>query len=392
MFPFKITETIAADLARFEELRVRLDSGAFLARTWSGRLRRELESEAIGASVSMEGVPVTVDEVRRILAGDRPSAVSIDDAALVLGYQDAMRAVLRRADDPAFEWQTEVLRNVHERVLAGSYVAGAGRYRESQVFVTRRESGRVVYTPPAPELVPGLVGELTAWLGGSKADGAPSPVTAALAHVSLAAIHPFRDGNGRTARILASLVMYRGGYRQPQFTSLEEWWGSHQADYYAAFDCLGETWDPTADVTPFIAAHVRAQTCQAEALSLRLSTERLLWQVLEEVAKSVRTDERAANALFDAIMLRDVTNRYYRSVVDVTAPTAAKDLTLLESARLLVSRGRGRSTSYSGTVALAERVAQVAGIGLDTRGAERLDERLRDGLMVALAERAHRRE
>jgi len=45
MFPFEITDTIAADLARFEELRTRLDAGAFLARTWSGRLRRELESE-----------------------------------------------------------------------------------------------------------------------------------------------------------------------------------------------------------------------------------------------------------------------------------------------------------------------------------------------------------
>jgi Fic family protein len=47
--------------------------------------------------------------------------------------------------------------------------------------------------------------------------------------VAVAAIHPFRDGNGRVARVVASLAMYRGGFNLPEFTSLEEWWGRHRA-------------------------------------------------------------------------------------------------------------------------------------------------------------------
>lgn len=62
----------------------------------------------MGASVRLEQVPVTVDEVRRILAGDRPGSVSAEDAALVTGYRDAMSFVLRRADDPAFRWDPEL--------------------------------------------------------------------------------------------------------------------------------------------------------------------------------------------------------------------------------------------------------------------------------------------
>ena len=88
-------------------------------------------------------------------------------------------------------------------------------------------------------------------------------------HIRLAGIHPFSDGNGRTARILASLAMYRGGYRSPEFTSLEEWWGGHVADYYRAFDCLGSEWADEVDVTPFVEAHIRAQVSQVEALSLQ---------------------------------------------------------------------------------------------------------------------------
>lgn len=66
----------------------------------------------------MEQVPVTVDEVRRILAGERPSTVSETDQTLVLGYRDAMEYVLRRADDPGFRWSRELVVALHDRVQA----------------------------------------------------------------------------------------------------------------------------------------------------------------------------------------------------------------------------------------------------------------------------------
>lgn len=386
MYAFQVTPQLTEDLARFDELARALDAAVTLPRSWSGRMRCELESEAIGASVAMEGVPVTVEEVRRILAGDRPPGVSKEDAELVRGYREAMRTVLNRADDPHFVWQSELVRGVHERVLAGSWARGAGRYRETQNYVMDRETGRQVYLPPPPKQVAALVNELVGWLD---RQGAMSPLIAAAAvHVRLAGIHPFRDGNGRTSRILASLVMYRGGYKRPEFTSLEEWWGSHLADYYSAFRCLGDAWDPAAEVTPFVEAHVRAQVRQAEALSLKHATERLLWVALEDVAvHAAHADARAANALYDAVFARAVTNRYYRGVVDVTPPTAAADLARLEAAELLHKQGAGRSTAYAGTVRLALAVAEAVGVVVDARDARQFDEPLRDTLLVGLAQR-----
>jgi Fic family protein len=61
-----------------------------------------------------------------------------------------------------------------------------------------------------------------------------------------------KDGNGRTARVLAWLAMYRAGFRHPAFTSLEEWWGRYPRQYYEAFVCLGRVFDRSADVTPFM--------------------------------------------------------------------------------------------------------------------------------------------
>lgn len=388
MFRFTLTSEIRADLDRFTRVAKRLDVVSTLPRTWSGRVRRDLQAAAIGASVSLEGVPVTVDEVRRILADDLPPNVSEADADLVRGYREAMRFVLSRADDRAFAWSSELFRHIHADVTARSWSQRSGLYRDRQVWLTNSHTGERIYLPPETERVPALADELAEWLEGPATE-LPALVRAALAHVGVAAIHPFRDGNGRTARIIASLVMYRSGYRLPQFTSLEEWWGSHPRDYYAAFECLGSRWDRAADVTPFVAAHVGAQRRQVDALSLRQATERLLWSAMEDIAvHELGMDPRAANALWDAFFGRQLTNRYYRGVTDLMQVTASHDLKQLQTSGMLAPRGDGRSRSYTATIRLLGRVVELFDLPVDVSGDGPIDADLRNATVAALAERA----
>ncbi|MBA4371027.1 MAG: hypothetical protein C0418_05560, partial [Coriobacteriaceae bacterium] len=280
MYRYRITAEIRRDLERIELLRERFDNRGTLPRRWLGRLRRDLEAESVAASTMMEGVRVTVEEVRRLLAGDTPPTVDELSASLVLGYRDAMSYVLRRADEPSFAWHAELVKAIHDRVMGGAFGLDAGRFRTIPVFISDGSDGEPVYTPPAEDLVPDLVDGLAEYLESSKE--LPAPVVAAFAHVRLAGIHPFKDGNGRTARVVAALAMYRGGYRAPEFTSLEEWWGGHRGEYHTAFDCLGKRWKDSSDVTPFVAAHVAAQRIQADALSLRLATQREIWTAIED--------------------------------------------------------------------------------------------------------------
>lgn len=388
MFTYTLTPQIQEDIARFGQVARRLDVVSTLPRTWFGRVRRDLQAEAIGASVALEGVNVTADEVRRILANDEPREVPKEDVALVRGYREAMRFVLSRADDPAFTWDAEVFRAIHRDVMAQSWSERAGLYRDRQVWLTSARTGAQVYLPPQNDLVPSLVDELATWLN-TEGDSVDPLVRAALAHVWIAAAHPFRDGNGRTSRITASLVMYRAGYRLPQFTSLEEWWGAHPEEYYAAFDCLGDGWDPATDVTPFVEAHASAQRRQADALSLKEATERLLWSALEDIAiHELGADARLANALWDAFFGREVTNRYYRGIADVGQVTASHDLALLQASGLLVSQGEGRGRSYTASPALARRVAELFSLPVDVSGDAPLDANLRNALVGELAARA----
>ncbi|MDX6670286.1 MAG: hypothetical protein QOI91_649 [Solirubrobacteraceae bacterium] len=348
-----------AQLVELDHWRLRLDRKAPLSRRWTGRLRSDLEAEAIAASTSLEGVPVTVDDVRRILAGDPPPTVSAHDEALVRGYREAMEFVLRRADDPHFEWNRELIISIQDRVLAGRFDDGAGRLRTRATLVVRQDTGQVVFRPPPEQDVPALVDAMCEVL--RTADAHPAAV-AAWAHVALAAIHPFLDGNGRTARILASLVMYRGGFRTRPFTTLEEWWGRHPATYYGAFDCLGAAFDPTVDVSPFVSEHASAQLSQVKSVDLRERTYRGVWILLENILDEADLPDRLATALWDAFFGRAVTAGYYRGMVDVSRATATNDLRAGTARRLLRAQGNTRGRQYLAGPALWEELTARLGL------------------------------
>ena len=358
IFPFD-TEHEARQLAELDEWRERMDKQRPMTRRWASRLRRDLEAEAVAASTRMEGVPVTVDDVRQILAGEPPKSVSPHDFQLVRGYRDAMTFVLRRGDDRNFEWNRELLVGIQDRVLAGHYEDGAGRLRTGSSYVARPDTNEIVFRPPPFEDVPDLVDELCDTF--TLAEWHPA-VAAAWMHVAFAAIHPFKDGNGRTARILSSLVMYRCGFRTPTFTSLEEWWGRHPDDYYRAFACLGDNFSAKVDVTPFISAHITAQLSQVHALDLRERTQRGLWTMLENILVDRELNERITNAVWDAFFGRSVTAGYYRDFTNVSAGTATADLKAATAAGLLRAVGETRARRYIAGPKLYRAVAKELGL------------------------------
>ncbi|MDF0645008.1 MAG: Fic family protein [Nitrospira sp.] len=102
----------------------------------------------------------------------------------------------------------------------------AGRYRDIQVYVGP-------YTPPAPQLVGGLMAELLAWW--NRDAGALSPViSSAVLHYQFEDIHPFADGNGRTGRALALWDLCRRGFDTHQIFSVDEVYSEDRPAYYGA--------------------------------------------------------------------------------------------------------------------------------------------------------------
>ena len=216
-----------------------------------------------------------------------------------------------------------------------------------------------MFQPPPPEDVPELVDRACSVIEKGLEHAA---IGAAWVHVAVAAIHPFTDGNGRAARVVASLAMYRGGFKLPEFTSLEEWWGRHLSEYYSSFRCLGNAFDPNADITPFIRAHLEAQLHQVRALDLRERVQLRVWTAVEEAVTAAGLDPRCSNAVWDAFFSRSVTPRYHRSLADVSVATATKDLAAAVAAGLLRPVGRARSRTYHAGTGLYARIGAALGV------------------------------
>ena len=89
--------------------------------------------------------------------------------------------------------------------------------------------------PPEAKTVPGLMADLVAWINRQLHEGElPVPLIAALAHYQFATIHPYYDGNGRTARLLANLILHQAGYGLKGIYSLDEYYARQLTGYYEA--------------------------------------------------------------------------------------------------------------------------------------------------------------
>jgi Fic family protein len=182
-------------------------------------------------------------------------------------------------------------------------------------------------------------------------------VRAAMAHLNLTMIHPFRDGNGRMARALQTMVLSRDGILSPVFSSIEEYVGRNSQDYYNVLATVGQgQWHPEHDSLPWIRFCLIAHYRQARTLLRRLSEMGRIWRETEDEIKKRKMPERMVYAVSDAAIGLQVRNPSYRKQVDITNQVAKLDLKRLVDTGLLVPKGERRGRYY----VAGELVQQIA--------------------------------
>jgi Fic family protein len=225
-----------------------------------------------------------------------------------------------------------------------------GRYRSGAIFVSDSQSGEVVYEGPPATDARALVDELVDWLNNGDLD-VPVFVRAAMAHLNLVRIHPWRDGNGRMSRCLQTLVLARDSVLSAEFSSIEEWLGSgrNTYDYYDALAAVsGKTWKPAAgDSHSWVRFCLRAHHLQAQLVRRRFDEYTALWAALENLVAVRGLPERTMDALFAAARGIRVRRTTYQHDADLSDGQAVRDLRLLTDQGLLVPRGETKARRYA---------------------------------------------
>lgn len=335
----------AAVLNEIHDMRRDLAAVLRVPRRWQGGLRRTMLARAIRGSNSIEGYVVDEDDAVAALDDEAPLSADQQTFAEILGYRQALGYVLRMADDPHFVFDASGLRSMHYMMLAHDLAKSPGQYRTGPIFVHDDRTDRRVYEGPDANLVPDLVEELAGHL---RDDLDVDPVIrAAMAHLNLIMIHPFRDGNGRMARALQTLVLARQAIVEPAFSSIEEWLGRNTDDYYRVLLAIGQgAWHPENDAGLWVSFNLRAHHMQAQTVAQRFDEASAIWHEFDRLTAEHHLPERVTGLLYEAVLGYRLRRGGYVKMSGVEERTASRDLAQLVGVGLLRAVGERRGRYY----------------------------------------------
>lgn len=352
------SKPLAAQLEELNGLRKRLGGQAAIAGPWLGTLRRQWRASSAESSIEIEGFRVPKEETVAVASGQAPVDADDNDRMALSCYARAMEHVGVMADDPAFRWVDRVILDLHFDACYFQKDKDPGRYRRSGIEVASPGGGSPAYVGPPYEQVPELMGEVVEWL--DHGDSASHVVVrAAMAHLHLVSLHPFRDGNGRISRIVQSLVLAREGVLAPEFVSIEEDLGRNTDRYFATLQKVqGGRYQPERDAAPWVRFCVAAHVEQARRRLDQLAEASARWSFLEGLVESRSWPDRLVIAL-EQSLFQGVDRASYTAEADVSDPTASNDLRRLVDAGLIVQQGRGRVTRYVASEALRADIVHI---------------------------------
>ena len=238
------------------------------------------------------------------------------------------------------------IRAMHYMMLSHDHSKSPGRYRKGPICVRDERRDQVVYEGPdaahVPELMEALVESLHTGVNNDPV------VRSAMAHLNLVMIHPFRDGNGRMARALATSVLTRSDIGEPEFSSIEGWLGANTEDYYSVLAHTGHgSWQPRDDAHLWLTFNLRAHHMQAQTVARRVEEAEATWIELDRLVTNTIFLNGSQDAMFDAVLGYRVRRATYLKRAEVTDQTATRDLAALASEGILMPHGSGRGRYYT---------------------------------------------
>jgi len=314
-------------------------------RRWLGSLRRSTIARAIQGSNSIEGYNASLDDAMAVVEDEPIMDERTETARAIKVYRDALTYICQAAQDPYFEFSKQFLKSLHFMMIGFDLTKYPGQWRPGSIFVVASSTGETVYTAPDVELVNPLIEELVAYLKNSSDEN--QIIKAAMAHLNLTMIHPFKDGNGRMARALQTLIIALGGTLHPAFSSIEEWLGSNTQEYYQVLALTGQgKWSPQRSAQPWLRFCLKAHYQQAATLIRRNEEYERLFVKIHEIAARHGLPERVHMILFDAALGFRVTNTRHRTDAEISEVVASRDLKRLSDIGLFVPFGEKRGRFY----------------------------------------------
>ena len=337
---FKYTNKIVKNLVDIASAReVVLNS--YLVPKWEVSLRKDALIRATHASTAIEGNPLTIEEVSQ-LAGGRKVMAKRKAEVEVLNYLRVLEKIEKYREKGKITERSvlKLHKGISKDILEKPEYEG--RYRELQVYVGNGKTGKVVFMPPQPEEVPELMGKFVQWINSKESFQIDPVIVAGVSHYEFVRIHPFVDGNGRTARALATLILYLREFDIKRFFALDDYYDSDRKSYYRALDSV----DPeTIDIThwlEYFTDGVLISITKVKEKVLRLSLEKHR----NEEKGQIPLSERQMKIVEHIISKGRITSGEIQKMFSISRQAAHKELLKMIELSLIEQKGAGKAVYY----------------------------------------------
>lgn len=268
---YSITPKIAANLMRIEVAREKVIHLP-LTPTVLRSLRESARLYTTHYSTMIEGNRLDADQIDVVLKHKGHFPGRERDEHEVRGYYAALEMVDAAAAShrPITE---KLIQTIHALVIAdGRTAIKPTPYRDGQNVIRDGRTGAIVYMPPEAKDIQNLMSAMVDWI--KNASNIPSPLVAGIAHYQFATIHPYYDGNGRTARLLTTLILHQSGYDLKGLYSLEEYYARNLNGYYEALN-IGDSHNyyfgrAQADITKWLDYFIEGMAISFENVLKRM--------------------------------------------------------------------------------------------------------------------------
>ncbi|MBI4237581.1 MAG: Fic family protein [Deltaproteobacteria bacterium] len=248
---FIISEYLLRNIKEVAVLVATLNRRSF-PRTVLATFEKQANSLSAHASTSIEGNPLPLTEVKRLLKS-RPQHLR-DTEREVLNYNRILEALNDKIKHGSITIDIPFICRVQRAVTADLLAKHqVGTLRTEPVFVNDPRSGHTMYWPPDHDAVPDLMGDLIRFVRERRGHLDPL-LLAGLFHKQFVIVHPFMDGNGRTARLVTKALLADMGLDTFNFFSFENYYNNSVAAYFQHVGVRGNYYELVAaiDFTPWL--------------------------------------------------------------------------------------------------------------------------------------------
>lgn len=343
---YHLTDRLVTMLTSIAESKAIIERAKILPKH-EVRLRRQALIRMTHSSTEIEGNILNLQQVEAIVANKKVDAPE-RDIYEVKNYLKALKYiedVVAKKQPITEKTFLRIHRLVTDKTLPTDR---SGEYRTSPVYVVRRQLGlgdQVVYTGPLAKAVPQLSTDLLAWLTQSELSRINPVIVAGIIHQEIVAIHPFADGNGRTARAMATLVLYQRGYDFRRLFALEDYYNRNRSAYYDAINIGKNYQERRTDFTPWLEYFVQGFQQEIDRVEAQIGV--LSLKKLSGTQQAQLYLEKDQLTIIDFIdQVGKITVGDAIDVLGVPRRTAQLKLATLKELGIIVQEGKGRASAY----------------------------------------------